>query len=213
MESQLDVVRIQMKHDRTLYSNRKVTGPQDAIDLVADEIRDCDRECVVVMSLQSDGRPINVHFCSMGNISSALARPADLFKSLILSNAAGVLLLHIHPSGCCMASYQDINLTKRFKSACDILGFELFDHVIVGDSSNLSMREQGLAGLGVYSSNMQDMCCEPKCGQMYGICPDCANNVGGACVYDMELEAKEQGVAVNELCNKDFCLCREEVDE
>ena len=36
-------------------------------------------------------------------------------------------------------------------------------------------------------------------------CRGCLNNTGGGCLYNIGLEAKENGCTVEELCNKEYC--------
>lgn len=47
----------------------------------------------------------------------------------------------------------------------------------------------------------------------FDFCYDCINNTGGACCYDIELEAKEEGVKPEELCNANYCVFAETYEE
>lgn len=96
---QLDVVSIRLVKNAPLFSDRKITGPKDAVSLVGEMLCEMDREVVCVINLKSDGTPINCNFASMGAINQAVAEPRELFKSAILSNAAKMILVHNHPSG------------------------------------------------------------------------------------------------------------------
>lgn len=96
---QLDVVSIRLVRNAPLFSDRKITGPKDAVSLVGEMLCEMDREVVCVINLKSDGTPINCNFASMGAINQAVAEPRELFKSAILSNAAKMILVHNHPSG------------------------------------------------------------------------------------------------------------------
>jgi DNA repair protein RadC len=48
-------------------------------------------------------------------------------------SAAGVVLVHNHPSGNLEPSDEDIAITKRIADAGDLLGINLVDHIIVSD--------------------------------------------------------------------------------
>lgn len=91
---QLDVVSIRLVRNAPLFSDRKITGPKDAVSLVGEMLCEMDREVVCVINLKSDGTPINCNFASMGAINQAVAEPRELFKSAILSNAAKMILVH-----------------------------------------------------------------------------------------------------------------------
>ena len=55
----------------------------------------------------------------------------------------GIELEHFHPSGNTEPSREDIEVTKRLREACDLMGIHLLDHLIIGDGTYLSLREGG----------------------------------------------------------------------
>jgi DNA repair protein RadC len=61
-----------------------------------------------------------------------------------LYNCVTVIFAHNHPSGDPEASEDDINLTKRLVEAGEIMGIDVLDHVIIGDSGYLSLKREGL---------------------------------------------------------------------
>ena len=54
-----------------------------------------------------------------------------------------IIVAHNHPSGITKPSIEDIATTKRLSEAGKILGIPLLDHVIIGNDSYASMKEQG----------------------------------------------------------------------
>lgn len=48
-----------------------------------------------------------------------------------------------HPSNDPTPSSQDIEVTKRLREAGSILGIELLDHLVVGGSKMISLKEKG----------------------------------------------------------------------
>lgn len=143
--NEIDVVRVQLKKDRQLCWDRPVRKPSDAIEILCEELEDWDRECLAVINLTTSGMPLNISIGSIGTINSSLVRPAELLKTSILSNAANIILVHNHPSGDPSPSRADILVTRKFKECCQLLGFELLDHVIVGSTGKkYSMKEAGI---------------------------------------------------------------------
>jgi DNA repair protein RadC len=141
----LDVVSIRLRKDYSLCSEKKVTSPYIAVDLVNEAIADSDRECFAIINLQSDDRPINVNIAAVGTIYGSLIQPADIIKSSILSNAASVLFLHNHPSATIQPSDADLSITKTLVESYNLLGIKVYDHIIVGrDNKLFSMREHKL---------------------------------------------------------------------
>ncbi|WP_285005106.1 JAB domain-containing protein [Lactococcus formosensis] len=63
---------------------------------------------------------------------------------LIKFKLTEIELIHFHPSGLTQPSQQDKLFTQKLKQACDCLGIQLLDHIITGQDSYLSFREEGL---------------------------------------------------------------------
>lgn len=141
---QLEVVSIRLVKDATVLSGHEIHCPGDAVAVVGEMLCELDREVVCVINLKADGTPINCHFASIGAVNQSIACPRELFKSSILSNAAGMLLVHNHPSGRLQPSKEDTILTDRMVKLCGMMGIPLMDHVIVGgDNRNyFSFREK-----------------------------------------------------------------------
>lgn len=67
----------------------------------------------------------------------------EVFKPLILMNAAGWICAHNHPSGDVTPSQEDRMLTKRLREAGQLLGLNLLDHLILADETCYSFADQG----------------------------------------------------------------------
>ena len=82
---------------------------------------------------------------SIGCLNSSLIHPREIFKTAILSNSAGIILFHNHPSGDPEPSQEDINISTRIKEAGKIMGIELLDHIIIGsEGAFCSLKGKGL---------------------------------------------------------------------
>ncbi|MBQ9825926.1 MAG: JAB domain-containing protein [Firmicutes bacterium] len=147
----LKVVKIKLVRDGAIGKDRYITNPQEAIDIMCEELAEYDRELMCVVNLRSDMSVINMNISSIGNINSAIASPRDIFKSSILSNAAGILIFHNHPSGNLKPSKDDYNMTKRLVEAGQLLEVQVVDHIIVSSGPRkgyYSFKEHGELGLG-----------------------------------------------------------------
>ena len=80
---------------------------------------------------------------SMGTVNASLASPRELFLEALRYGAVYLVLLHNHPSGDPTPSEADIRLTTRMASAGDLLHIPVMDHIVIGDHSYYSMREEG----------------------------------------------------------------------
>ena len=141
----LDMVSVRRVKDAPVLSPIKIVSPESAIEVLGNVMAELDREVIAVINLKSDGVPINASFVSVGTINAALAEPRELLKASILSNAANVIMVHNHPSGCLSPSKQDITMTNRMIEVFSLMGMPLLDHVIVGgdNRSFYSMKQKG----------------------------------------------------------------------
>ena len=142
----LEVVSVRLVKDAPLFSDRRISGPEDAIKAVGDFLCGMDREVMCVINLKTDNTPINCSIVSVGALNQTLAEPREIFKASILSNAAQMLLVHCHPSGCLEPSKWDVMVTDRMLKLTALMGIRLADHVIVGgdNSRYFSFQEKGM---------------------------------------------------------------------
>ncbi len=81
---------------------------------------------------------------STGSLNASIVHPREVFKSVLLSSAAVLLLIHNHPSGDPTPSREDIGLTARLREVSELLGIRLLDHVIIGTDRHYSFADHGL---------------------------------------------------------------------
>lgn len=143
-QNEIKVVSIRLVDEPPLYSSYPLKTAQDVLDTVGEELRKYDRELFCILNLRSKNQVINMNIVSMGTLSTAIVHPREVFKSAILSNAAGIMLIHNHPSGECSPSKLDIEVTKRLAEAGELMGIQVLDHIIVGEQKYYSFRETGM---------------------------------------------------------------------
>jgi DNA repair protein RadC len=103
-----------------------------------------DRECVAVALLDARNRLVGIHAVHVGTTTHSAVGPGDVFKAAILANAHGIVVVHNHPSGDPTPSEDDIELTRRLKSAGQTLAISLLDHVVVAHDGYVSLRQRGV---------------------------------------------------------------------
>ncbi len=112
----------------------RVTTPQDAAQLASALLGDSSVEKVLALHLTTKNELIGVHVVSLGTLDASLVHPRDVFKAACLSNAAGLILAHNHPSGDPTPSGDDRALAERLRQAGELLGVQLLDFLIVTDT-------------------------------------------------------------------------------
>lgn len=102
----------------------------------------CEHAIEEVWAIHLDGRHryIAAHCVSRGTPTSSLILPSVILRAAITSGAVALILAHNHPSGDCTPSIEDINVTERMFKACSLIGITFLDHLVVGDSTHLSIR-------------------------------------------------------------------------
>jgi DNA repair protein RadC len=104
---------------------------------------DPERECFVVLLLNSRRKIRGHHFVSHGTLDTILVHPREVFRVAIVAAASAVVLMHNHPSGDPTPSEADIKVTRDLIRAGQLLKLEVLDHVIMGQPSHKSLREMG----------------------------------------------------------------------
>ena len=128
--------------------NGDVGTPRAAAHLAAAVLAGLTVEQVIALHVNTKQKLIGVHVVSIGTLNASLVHPREVFKAALLTNAAGLILAHNHPSGDPTPSPEDRALVSRLRQAGDILGVELLDALIVTDPSEggayYSFREAGV---------------------------------------------------------------------
>jgi DNA repair protein RadC len=105
-----------------------------------------DREQFLVCGLDAKHSIIGVNVVSIGSLTLSIVHPREVFKPLILMNAAAWVAVHNHPSGDPTPSQEDRMLTSRLRQGADLLGITLLDHLILADERCYSFADQGWPG-------------------------------------------------------------------
>ncbi len=114
--------------------------PEAVAEYLVARLRGCRREIFGFVSLDSRHRFINDHDIWEGTRNHVQVDPAEVFRTALLSDAAGVILFHNHPSGEIEPSVDDIELTRRLVRGGRAVGIEVLDHLIVAGPKWVSLR-------------------------------------------------------------------------
>jgi len=89
-------------------------------------------ESFQVLLLNVRKKLIRAEEISSGLLDTRLVHPREVFRAAIVANAAGIILVHNHPSGDPTPSEADIKVTRDLIRAGQLLKIEVVDHVIIG---------------------------------------------------------------------------------
>ena len=89
-------------------------------------------EQFAIMYLNSRNQVIDSEILFIGTIDQSAVYPREIIKRIIELSANKIIIAHNHPSGQIKPSQEDINITKKIKSAVDTIDVLLLDHIVIG---------------------------------------------------------------------------------
>ncbi len=119
-------------------------SPESIARAYMERMRHCRTEEIVLLMLDTKGRKIADEVISKGTVNMSVLDPREVLCTALRYEAVFLILLHNHPSGIPMPSDADISVTRKLAKACEIVGVELRDHIVIGDNCYLSMMEKGI---------------------------------------------------------------------
>lgn len=114
--------------------------PDMIADMFMENLRYEKKEYFKSVILNTKSEIVAVDNVSVGELSSTIVHPREVFSRAIRKSAYGVVFVHNHPSGDPTPSEEDISTTHRLVEGGNILGIKVLDHVIIGDGRYESMR-------------------------------------------------------------------------
>jgi DNA repair protein RadC len=100
-------------------------------------------ECLVVLILNTRRKIKGHYFVSVGTMDTILCHPREIFRLAIMASAAGIIIMHNHPSGESSPSQADIQITRDLVRGGQLIKIDVVDHVVIGNGNHSSLRELG----------------------------------------------------------------------
>lgn len=110
-----------------------ILSAQDAISLTS-EIRDKKKEYLMCLYLNARNALLKKEIISIGTLDKSIIHPREIFGPAVELRAAGVILLHNHPSGDVTPSKQDMEVVNKILEAGKIMGINVIDFIIVSEN-------------------------------------------------------------------------------
>ena len=129
--SKITVSRICSSNDAKCYCQQRFAR------LVSDSAR----EEFHIVCLDTKNQVVATHQISIGTLDASLVHPREVFRPAIKDSASSILLVHNHPSGDPTPSKQDVAVTRRLEESGKTLGIDVLDHIVLGASGCVSIRE------------------------------------------------------------------------
>jgi DNA repair protein RadC len=126
------------------YLNRgtALSSPSEAGKYIKLKLIHYEYEVFLALFLDNQHRIISCDELFRGTIDAASVYPREVVKTALFHNAAAIIFAHNHPSGVSEPSHADIAITQTLKSALDLVGIRVLDHLICG-TDVYSLQEHG----------------------------------------------------------------------
>lgn len=123
----------------------RIRGPDDVRRYYALRLRDLPVEEFHVLALGSQSQILADLLITRGILNSSLVHPREVFRAAIAEGAAGIIVVHNHPSGDPTPSADDRAVTRQLVDAGRLLDMPVYDHVVIGGGERyVSFAESGL---------------------------------------------------------------------
>jgi hypothetical protein len=140
------------------------------------QLQDLDREVMIAGAINSQNRLTHISLLAVGSSECVLLRIGDAFRGAVATSATGIFLVHNHPSGSLVPSDADFKITKDVARAAVVLGYTLYDHVIISKRGHVSLMNAAL--LRKKGEIIADACIQQSRNEMpieaVWTCPSCA---------------------------------------
>jgi DNA repair protein RadC len=122
----------------------RIREPEDVVRLFSSRIRDLQVEEFHLLALDSQSQVLRDVLITRGLLNSSLVHPREVFRAAIAEAAAGIIVVHNHPSGDPTPSAEDRAVTRQLVEAGRLLDLPVYDHVIVAGDRFVSFASAGL---------------------------------------------------------------------
>ena len=129
---------------QSLPCGETIRSPADTEAFLKSRLRHLGHEVFCCLFLDNRHRVLRFDELFRGTIDGTGVYPREVVKEALAINAAAVILAHNHPSGVAEPSQADKRITRRLKSALELVDIRLLDHLIIGDGPATSLASRGM---------------------------------------------------------------------
>jgi len=124
--------------------NPKIDSSLNAFKLLQPALMDLQHEEFWILLLNKQLKVLKKIKISSGGVSATVVDAKIIFNHALKNLASAIILCHNHPSGSLRPSNQDKRLTQKIKSAGELMGITIADHLIITDNGYFSFADEGI---------------------------------------------------------------------
>lgn len=146
MRKYISNYKIQLVKESNYIADRKIIrSPRDCFEIMKCIYDTCVTEQFNIIMLSTKNHVLGISTISTGTLNASIVHPREIFQIVFLQGmVTSIILVHNHPSGDANPSQEDLALTKKLVDAGKLLDIPVLDHIIVGDTAYVSLKEKGV---------------------------------------------------------------------
>ena len=121
------------------YKEKIITQPRDIAIALMEKMRFEKQEILKVALLNNRNKLIRIKDIAKGGGNFVATTIKSVLNEAVKIEAAKIILIHNHPAGDPTPSMQDIEFTQNVEQASKILGIQLLDHIVIGNTNYVSI--------------------------------------------------------------------------
>ena len=121
------------------YKERQILQPRDIAEILIEKMRFEKQEILKVAMLNNKNKLLKIKDVAKGGGNFVTATMKSVLNEAVKIEAAKIILIHNHPTGDPTPSMQDIEFTQNVEQASKILGIQLLDHIVIGNTNYVSI--------------------------------------------------------------------------
>lgn len=122
----------------------RIRAASDVYRWYAPALTDLAAEEFHVLALDTQSCVLRDVLITRGILDGSLVHPREVFRAAIAEAAAGIIVVHNHPSGDPTPSPDDRAVTRQLVEAGRLIDLPVYDHVIIGRDRYTSFAEAGM---------------------------------------------------------------------
>jgi DNA repair protein RadC len=140
------VKKYDLKISETTFPEVVIAGPEEASEFARNFYHEDIEiyESMFILMLSSERKTIGYAKISQGGVAGTYVDPRIIAKYCLETLCVAVVVFHNHPSGNLKASPEDKRITKQINDVMNVIGVELYDHIILTKDGFLSFRQEKL---------------------------------------------------------------------
>lgn len=125
-----------------MYKADILSSPEKVYEFAKLKFGPLKNESLMTIFLNTKNMVIDYEVVSEGSIDSVAVYPRKIMELSLSYNAAGIIIVHNHPSGDTRPSKSDHELTRELKNIAESMDIRLLDHIIVSKNSYYSFSKE-----------------------------------------------------------------------